>query len=331
MKVNILFDIRDVPYGGGNQFLKALKKIFEEKKIYAHNVKDADVILFNSHHNIKDLLKIKNKYKDKLFVHRIDGPVFLYRGSKKAVDNIIYKTNSFIADGTIYQSNWSRLQNIKYGLNTNTYETIIYNAPDKNIFNTKNKSKNKSHKIRIIATSWSNNFKKGFKTYSWLDKNLDFNNVEFTFVGNSPISFKNINIKKPLKSKYLSKELKKNDIFITASEKDPCSNSLIEALSCRLPAIALLDGGHPEIIKGGGELFTKEEEIPELIDKISKNYEHYKKKILIKDIYQITNEYFIFFMKLYSDYGARKYIPKKLNILKTSWLRILLKCIEIKK
>ena len=64
------------------------------------------------------------------------------------------------------------------------------------------------------------------------------------FVGNSPIEFKNIEIIPPVKSKKLSKLLSKNDYFFTASRDDPCSNSLLEALSCGLIPIYIDSGGH---------------------------------------------------------------------------------------
>ena len=46
----------------------------------------------------------------------------------------------------------------------------------------------------------------------------------------------------------LSNELRENDIFIFASKKEACSNAFIEAANCGLPAVALNDGGNPEIL-----------------------------------------------------------------------------------
>ena len=47
MKINILFNFKNEAFGGGNQFLKALRKEFEKRKIYDEDYKKADVILFN--------------------------------------------------------------------------------------------------------------------------------------------------------------------------------------------------------------------------------------------------------------------------------------------
>lgn len=61
--------------GVSNQFLKVLKKQFIKKKVYEPNPKKANCILFNSHHNIDKILRLKYKSQDKIFIHRIDGPI----------------------------------------------------------------------------------------------------------------------------------------------------------------------------------------------------------------------------------------------------------------
>ena len=62
MKINICYDIKNIPHGGANQFLKAVKKQFIQKEVYCENAILADIVLFNSHHNIDDLIKIKNSF-----------------------------------------------------------------------------------------------------------------------------------------------------------------------------------------------------------------------------------------------------------------------------
>ncbi len=162
--------------------------------------------------------------------------------------------------------------------------------------------------------------KKGFKVYKWLDENLDFNKYEMTFCGNSPIQFKNIKHIEPMPSKKLAKQLKQHDIYITASQNDPCSNSLIEALHCGLPAIALNSGGHPEIIQNAGELFNDEQEIPKLLDKISENYENYIRNIQILSIKTIAEQYLNFIKACYDD--SKKYAKDYKKISFIAWLHL---------
>ena len=324
MKINILYDFKDGPYGGGNQFLKGLKKEFEKQGIYEDNPYNSDVVLFNSFEikSIKLLYKLKKK--NKILVHRVDGPISKYRGRDTSIDNKIkeldkdlkiYFLNNLFADGTIFQSMWSRRENYKLGMKRKNFETVIMNAPDPLIFNKKGKiGFSKKRKIKLIATSWSSNWNKGFEIYKWLDENLDFAKYEMTFVGDSPIGFKNIRHISPLKSVELAKELKKNDIYITASKKDPCSNSLIEAMHCGLPAIGFNDGGHPEIIKKGGELFNGPEEIPILLKKIEKNYKKYIMKIDVPSINKIGENYYNFVKKVYKGCEREDYNYKVISI-----------------
>jgi glycosyltransferase involved in cell wall biosynthesis len=225
----------------------------------------------------------------------------LYNNFKDKRDSKVNFINNIFANATIFQSEWSRKINYKLGLKKKKNEIVISNAPDSKIFNSEGKIKfSLKRKTKIIATSWSNNWNKGFKDYMWLDNNLDFNKYEMIFVGNLPdnFEFKNIKHVKPLNSFDLAEKLKNSDIFITSSKKDPCSNSLIEAIHCGLPAIALNDGGHPEIIKKGGILYNKIEDVPNLINKIKKNYYFYKKAISINSIDKIGHRYFSFIERI---------------------------------
>ena len=48
MKIHILYLFKDGPWGGGNQFLKALRNEFIKMNFYEEIPEKADVILFNS-------------------------------------------------------------------------------------------------------------------------------------------------------------------------------------------------------------------------------------------------------------------------------------------
>ncbi len=314
MKINILYKFQNQPWGGGNQFLKALKKEFVRMKVYEESPEKADVILFNSHHNFNEAFIIKKKFKEKIFIHRIDGPLYLTRGRSHELDKIIYKFDQLVADGIIFQSNWCREQNRKSFKISTKYAIAICNASDKEIFNRQKKSFNPD-KIKLIASCWSSNLRKGFEIYKYLDENLNFLKYEMTFVGNSPIEFKNIKHIKPVQSEKLAEILKQHDIYITASQNDPCSNSLIEALSCGLPAVVLNGGGHPELIQEGGELFYTKQDIIKKIDKIAKNYYHYQSKIPELSMKKISQDYYEFARRVYEDVKQKKYIPQKINFL----------------
>ena len=219
--------------------------------------------------------------------------------------------NKNIADATVFQSDWSRNENHRLGFPKSTVEKVIMNAALPEFFNRLGKSEfDPKRKIRLIISSWSANKAKGFDTYSWLDQNLDFSRFEVTFVGNSPVPFQHIKHVKPLPPDQLALLLKAHDIYIAASEKDACSNALIEGLSCGLPAIALNDGGHPEIVKNGGELFDEPDQIPFLIEKIVSDYDQYQNQITLPTMEETGSLYLDFITDVFNQYAR---IPKKLS------------------
>lgn len=277
---------------------------------------DADVILFNSHHKLNSAIKLKKRHPEKIFAHRIDGPIFYIRNCDLELDRDIFLINNNLADISIFQSKWSYQKCLELGYNKNRYEKIIHNGVDSNIFNRENRIEFAAdRKIKLIATSWSDNWRKGFQLYKWLDETLYFDRYDFTFIGNSPVKFTNIQHINPLSSKELSEQLKKHDIFITASENDPCSNSLIEALSCGLPAVAKNDGGHPELIKNGGTTFNTREECLDAIETLANNYETYQKNIDVNTIEQTATEYYEIMYKVYESYVNGEYQPKEIDRL----------------
>lgn len=315
MKLNIVFEFRDTPFGGANQFLKAIRNYFRSINSYVENPENADVVLFNSHHRIVELIKLKIKYPKLVLIHRIDGPVFLIRNDNIILDKLIFKLNHKLADASIFQTMWSKRQNINLGFKQSKFEEIIINAPDPKIFNKLNKLDfSLNRKTKIIATSWASNKIKGFETYKYLDETLDFTKFEMTFCGNTDYKFNNIKHIRPLPSNQLAKELKKHDIFITASKNDPCSNALIEAMHCGLPAIGYNSGGHPEIIGEGGLIFNDVKEIVARINYIVQDYNNFKSKIVLPQMSEVGSEYYKFIKKVYKTKLMNKNI-KKLNIL----------------
>jgi glycosyltransferase involved in cell wall biosynthesis len=299
MKIHIIYQFKDGPWGGANQFLKTLRNEFIRLGIYTLDIKTANIIVFNSHHLLNDILNYKKQYPKKTYIHRVDGPIQLIRGHNDGWDDLLVDISNRIANGVVYQSKWSRnkLQSL-----TNMHAdiaTVISNAPDPTIFKVYNQ-KNKFSKRRLIATSFSSNPNKGFEFYQYLDEHLNFDKYQMTFVGNSPCKFKNIVSKSIMHTTAIADELHKHQIYITASKNDPCSNALIEALHCGLPAVALNSGGHPEIIEDGGELFSNPDQMIDAIQKVDRNYLRYKQEIHIPDIKQIAQQYVDFFKEVKS-------------------------------
>ena len=314
MKVNILYEFKPYAYGGANQFLKGLKKALIHKNIYEGDFMLANTILINLSpenfwKNFSKIFKIIIFKRNTKIINRIDGPVGLIRKSSLFYDYIFLIFSKFFCDGIIYQSKWSEDKLSNLGIKLNLPKTNILNGCDTSIFNFK-KNEKKS-KLKIVASSWSDNMGKGFKHYQWLDQNLNFSKYDFFFVGNSPIKFKNIKQTPPLSSKDLADFYKRMNIYITASKNDPCSNSLIEAMSCGLIPISLEDGGHSEINTDKNLNFSDQNEIIECIKYVENNFSILRDQIIILDIKTQSEKYISFVDQI----SIRKKIFYPLRIL----------------
>lgn len=298
MKIAILYQFVQGPYGGGNQFLKALRAELTQQDAYTSSLNTADCILVNANPGSLPYLLRRLLFIQKPVMVRLDGPISLIRGKDDYIDTLLAKFIDIYADGVVFQSQWSKEQNKKLFKIQALKETVIYNAPDSRIFYPK-KSNAPAKKTKLIATSWSSNPRKGFDLYKYLDTHLDFSKYEMIFVGNSPVTFKNIVTYAPVFSTQLAELLRNQDMYITASQNDPCSNALLEALCCGLPAVALAQGGHPELIQSGGRLFKDEKDVLAAINEVANNLPRYKSTLPHYSITAIAKQYLNFASQLY--------------------------------
>lgn len=297
-KVHIFYTFKDGPWGGGNQFLKSLRKLLRAKNIYVEHLHDADVVLVNSHHfgsfeACKSLLELKEKRPHVRIIHRLDGPVTLIRNKNEGTDSIIFKFSKIFADAAIVQSSWCLERCKELGWDDDIPHTLIFNAPDPEMFYSLRDHRIEK-RVKLIATSWSPSPGKGFDVYQWMDEHLDWKRFEMTFVGNTPVVFKNILHLPPQSSTVLANTLRNHDIFITASRNDPCSNSLIEALHCGLPALGYHDGGHPELINCGGKTFSSIHDIIPALEDMVTHYDNYRCRINLPTMEDVAAAYYEF-------------------------------------
>ena len=68
-------------------------------------------------------------------------------------------------------------------------------------------------------------------------------------------------------------------------------NALIEALTCGLPAVFRKSGGHPELVGGAGFGFDAKEQIPELLEKVARDYDAVRARVTAPCISEIAADY----------------------------------------
>lgn len=175
---------------------------------------------------------------------------------------------------------------------------VIFNACDLNVFYPdKNKIPinkrllddsipEQSKKIKIVTHHWSNNYFKGFHIYNQLDKLISeddrFKNIEFTYIGRYQDNYrvKNIKYLPPISGKELSDELKKHDIYLTASLYEPGGIHQLEGMAVGLPVLYRNNsGGIQESVLAAGEEFYEIDDMLVKLNKIIDNYDSYCKDI----------------------------------------------------
>lgn len=301
MQIHIAYEFKGPIWGGGNQFLLALREELTKRGLYAASVEDADVVLFNSFHlgewvPLRSLSQEKRRRPELRVAHRVDGPFSLVRSTSSWDDRVVSLLNFLLADGTVFQSDWSRGECEARGIGSGGKCATIVNAAGPTFHPSIEAMKPRlSDKIRIVSSGWSTNSNKGFSDIEWLDRNLDFSRYEFTYFGNSPISFGNIRIEEPLNSSELAKNLRSYDIFFSGARNEPCSNALIEGMASGLPALAFHGGGNSQIVSSGGRTYSDVREVPAYLDEISSNLDDFQRTLPKRSIENVADQYLEFF------------------------------------
>lgn len=282
------------PYGGGNQFLLALVKELRGRGVDIRGTRRVTrrtrACLFNSINFDPGWLEPLRGFACRK-VQRIDGPIGTYRGTDNDVDHRIWELNDRFADVTVLQSQYSRQAHESLGLHFRS-PVVIPNAVDPSIFHKLGRGTwDAGRKIRLVSTSWSDNPGKGASTYKWIEEHLDWNRFEYTFIGRSPLRFERIRMQPPLPSAELAVELRKHDIYVTASRNDPSSNALLEALACGLPALALRSGGHPELVGEGGVLFDGIDDVLDKLEALVEDYQAKQASIRLHTMSEVADRY----------------------------------------
>lgn len=281
------------PGGGGHQFLRALSGELERRglEIELNRISGGTpACLFNSFNF--DFARLRRFTRDDVrMVHRVDGPIGVYRGFDDGTDRRIAEINRALADATVFQSRYSLEKHLELGFELRD-PVVISNTADPAIFHPpESRPPLEGRRVRIVATSWSDNPRKGAATLDWLDRHLDRDRYELTFVGRAPRPFDRIRTLGPLDSEGVARELRGHDLYLAASRDDPCSNALLEALACGLPAVYLPSGGHPELVGGGGLPFRSDEELPDVLDELVRGYEAFRAAIAVPAIADVADRY----------------------------------------
>jgi glycosyltransferase involved in cell wall biosynthesis len=281
------------PTGGGHQFLRALVSELERRGVLVERnriSRDTPVCLFNSFNF--DFRRLRRFARPGCrMVHRVDGPIGIYRGFDDGTDRRVAEINGELAQATIVQSGYSLAAHRDLGIELvapvlirNTVDPAIFFPPETRVPLV-------GRKVRVIASSWSDNPNKGADVLSWLDRNLESSRFDVTFVGRSAVTFERIRMVPPVPPWSLAEELRRHDLYLAASRNDPSSNALLEALACGLPAAYRASGGHPELVGDGGLPFESAEEVPDVLSRLVDELEERRAAISLPSLAGVADHY----------------------------------------
>jgi glycosyltransferase involved in cell wall biosynthesis len=289
----LFHELEPAPAGGGHQFLRALLRELEGRglEVELNRISGATpACLFNSFNF--DFARLRRFARPGCrLVHRVDGPVGTYRGFDDGTDARIERVNRELADATVMQSRFSLDMHRQLGLELRD-PVVIPNAVDPAIFHPPvEREPLGERRVRVLASSWSVNPRKGADTLAWLDRHLDRERYEVTYLGLPPVPFEWIRAVGPLDSEGVARELRQHDVYVAASRDDPCSNALLEALACGLPAAYLASGGHPELVGEGGLPFHVDDELPTVLERLVQGLDAYRAAISVPSIATVADRY----------------------------------------
>ena len=288
--VAVFHEFHRPPYGGGNQFLLALRGELERRglSVEVNRVSGGTpACLYNSFNF--DFRRLRRFARDDVrMVHRVDGPIGAYRGFDDGTDRRIVEINR-LAAATILQSCFSLDKHRELGLELRN-PVVIHNTVDPAIFHPPSE-REPYDRLRVVTTSWSDNPRKGADVLAWLDEHLDFAEYEVTFAGRTQQEFRNVRVVGPLASEALADVLRAHDVFLASSLDDPCSNALLEGLACGLPAVFRRSGGHPELVGDAGVGFDAPEEVPAALARLRTEFEQRRAAIRVRPLAEVADRY----------------------------------------
>jgi hypothetical protein len=275
--------IADGPWGGGNQFAKALAQAAEARGdtvVFGLDEPDLDLILVTDPRARNPLVTftpgqvMRRLARDPrpVVVHRINECD--ERKGTRTINARLRLANA-CADHTVFIGSWLKALDVwRHGPCS-----VILNGADTAVFNAAGQVPwDGRGPLRLVTHHWGGHALKGFDAYRLLDALHGAGRVEFTYVGNLPAgtSFRFANVVKPLSGDALAAELKRHHAYVTASVNEPAGMHHIEGALCGLPLLYRRSGALPEYCAGYGEQFAGPGDLGDALARLEARYRDHR-------------------------------------------------------
>ena len=289
MKVAIGYHLQEGPWGGGNQFARALAVALEaggHQVCFELDAQDIDLILLTevrgrspsaAFHAGTVLRYLQFRNPRAVVVHRINECD--ERKGTRHMNRLLRRAN-YAADHTVFIASWLRKLNV---WRSGRPSSVILNGGDSNLFRPlENHSWKPGMPLKIVTHHWGGNRLKGADVYEKLDSLLGAEEwrerVEFTYVGNLPPGcvLPHSRHLPPMSAQALADELASHHVYLTGSVNEPAGMHHVEGALCGLPIIYRSSGALPEYCDGFGMEFADPDDLSAALERMMAEYDRWR-------------------------------------------------------
>ena len=285
MKVAIGYHLQEGPWGGGNQFARALAVALETcgyQVCFGLGDRDIDLILLTevrgrspsaAFHAGMVLRYLQFCNRRAVVVHRINECD--ERKGTRHMNRLLCRAN-YTADHTVFIASWLRKLNV---WRSGGPSSVILNGGEPALFRPmENHLWDPGMPLKIVTHHWGGNRLKGADVYEKLDSLLGAEEwrerVQFTYVGNLPpqCALSHTCHLPPMSGQSLADEVASHHVYLTGSINEPAGMHHVEGGLCGLPIIYRSSGALPEYCDGFGIEFAAPDDLPAALERMMVEY-----------------------------------------------------------
>ncbi len=276
-------------WGAGDRFMRALKAACEREGIEVTRDGAGDPaaahLLDGCRFDVELFERVMQEQaaRQPRVVQRIGGPTALLRPTPDLLrlDRLCFDLNRRYAHATVVPSAFA-LGALAEAGHAPVRPVIVHNAADPVVFARPDHLPpvpSDGERLRVVTSARSDNPERGAAVCEWLDRHADHDRFEFTLVGRTGAALTRWRVIDAQPPEAIAELYRDHHVYLAAGRDDPCSNALVEAQACGLPAVYLRSGGHPEVVHYGGLGFGTPAQLPATLERVREHLDLYRAQL----------------------------------------------------